>query len=107
MWRVADYQARLIASYIVACARAPQEAQRFRELKAGGGQPAYTRPAYVDSERHALEVDYFGYLRSLKRMIRDFGDMATASFPPAVPAAAPVAEADADAEAERRRQRAA
>lgn len=102
MWRVADYQARLIASYIIASARASDEARRFRELKAGGGRAPYTPPTYVASERHALEVDYFGYLRTLKRLVRDFGDMATASFPRALPAATPVADTDADAERRRR-----
>jgi hypothetical protein len=70
MWRLADYQGRLIATAIVAEGRAPERARRFRASLATAGERARV---FVGSERHRLEVNYYDYRRKLKRLIRSFG----------------------------------
>ena len=71
IWRLADYQGRLIANYIVAKARGAQLAAGFRaRVEAGGdGMP---KGRFVGSERHTLETNYFDYRRALLRANRAF-----------------------------------
>jgi hypothetical protein len=69
MWRLADYQAQLIASSIIAEMRAPQRAARFRAKLIAAREPRQ----FVASERHRLEVNYYDYRRKLKRLNRGFG----------------------------------
>ena len=69
MWRLADYQAQLIASSIIAQARAPERAARFR----AGLSVAPDKGNFVASERHRLEVNYYDYRRKLKRLNRSLG----------------------------------
>jgi NADPH-dependent 2,4-dienoyl-CoA reductase/sulfur reductase-like enzyme len=71
IWRLADYQARLIARFIHAQDRAPKLADWFRKLKA---TPREAKAgAFVASDRHTLEANYFVYRRQLKRLTRGFG----------------------------------
>jgi len=87
MWRIADYQGQLIANLIVAQAKAPDYAARFRAgivATAGHGR----RGTFLASDRHHLEANYYDYRRLLKRHIRRFGpvrgmrlDAATAGRP--------------------------
>jgi hypothetical protein len=72
MWRLADYQAHLIANLIVAGARAPDRALRFREMLASRHGSSRAR-SFVASDRHRLEVNYYDYRRLLKRLLRRFG----------------------------------
>lgn len=80
IWRLADQQARLIASYIVAMEREPETAAWFRALKSKGAVSAGRHPSFVKSARHILEHDYYEYHRSLKRLLRQFGACASAPF---------------------------
>lgn len=82
IWRLADYQARLIASYIVAMQQDAAKAAWFRKLKSGGRTPIAGHGSFVDSQRHALEHDYYIYRRVLKRMLRRFGPCATTPYRP-------------------------
>jgi len=80
IWRLADYQARLIASFIVARKLKHERAAWFGALKARG-RAAESIATFMASERHLLERDYYAYGRSLKRLIRRFGAMAEARYP--------------------------
>ena len=71
MWRLADYQAQVIANSIIAAVRAPQRAARFR----ANLSLLEKRSPFVASERHRLEVNYYDYRRKLKRLIRSFGNV--------------------------------
>jgi pyruvate/2-oxoglutarate dehydrogenase complex dihydrolipoamide dehydrogenase (E3) component len=72
MWRIADYQGQLIANAIVAEAKAPQRAARFRAGMTNDA--AHMRPGkFLTSDRHRLEANYYDYRRVLKRQIRRFG----------------------------------
>ncbi len=83
MWRLADYQAQLIATSIIAEMRAPQQAARFRAKLVAASEPRQ----FVASERHRLEVNYFDYRRKLKRLNRGFGKLRKISL--RLPAEAP------------------
>jgi hypothetical protein len=81
MWRLADYQGQLIANLIVAESLAAARAKRFRKRIAAEAQ-APRRGAFVASDRHRLEVNYFDYRRLLKRLIRSFGRVRRMRLPP-------------------------
>lgn len=76
-WQLADYQAQLIASYIVASERDLRKAAWFRELRETSSPRLDHGVTYVDSERHRLEVQHYTYRTYIKRLLRKFGPMAT------------------------------
>jgi hypothetical protein len=72
MWRLADYQGQLIANLIIAEAKAPERAARFRADMSANDERL--RPnMFLASDRHRLEANYYDYRRLLKRHIRRFG----------------------------------
>lgn len=79
IWRVADDQSKLVASFLIAAAEGHERASWFRALKAQGPQRA-PRGSYVHSERHRLEVNYHAYRRQARRLLRSFGAMAKAEL---------------------------
>ncbi|HWM30999.1 MAG TPA: NAD(P)-binding domain-containing protein [Methyloceanibacter sp.] len=79
IWRLADYQSQLVASYLVAQAERHERAAWFNRLKAQG-HASMEGGAYVPSERHRLEANYFAYRRQLRRHLRRFGPMAAAEL---------------------------
>ena len=88
IWRLADQQSRLVASYIVAMAHDSAKAAWFRKLKSAGATRAAGRHAFVESARHKLEHDFYEYHRALKRLVRKFGDCAEAKLRQPSPARA-------------------
>lgn len=80
MWRLADYQGRLIANTIVAEAVAPARARRLRSDLASGAARMRAH-AFVGSDRHRLEVNYYDYRRLLRRLIRGFGPVRRMKLP--------------------------
>ncbi len=80
IWRLADYQARLIANFIVARALGHERASWFGALKSGG-RKAESIDTFMATERHLLERDYYAYGRHLKKLNRRFGTMAQAHYP--------------------------
>jgi hypothetical protein len=71
IWRLADYQGRLISRFIHAQDKAPALADWFRRVKS---QPKSGKNgAFVASDRHTLEANYFVYRRQLQRLTRGFG----------------------------------
>jgi flavin-binding monooxygenase-like protein len=80
MWRLADYQGQLIANTIVAEAVAPARARRLRSSLASGAARLRSH-AFVGSDRHRLEVNYYDYRRVLRRLIRSFGRVRRMKLP--------------------------
>jgi Flavin-binding monooxygenase-like len=77
IWRLADDQSKLVASYLIAMAERHERADWFKELKRQG-HTSMVEGSYVKSDRHRLEANYYAYRRKLKRHLRHFGPMATA-----------------------------
>jgi len=99
IWRLADYQARLIANFIVARALDNERASWFGALKSGG-RNAESIDTFMASERHLLERDYYAYGRHLRKLNRRFGAMAEARYPTSArqaQRAAPTGESAVDA----------
>ena len=79
IWRLADDQSKLVASYLIAMAERHERAEWFKELKRQG-HASMVEDSYVKSDRHRLEANYYAYRRKLKRHLRRFGPMATATL---------------------------
>jgi hypothetical protein len=71
-WGLFDYQAQLIARYLSALEREPAKAARFRRLKQVGAEDLSAGIRYVDSARHAIEVEHYSYGRRLRKLIAEF-----------------------------------
>ena len=71
IWRLADYQGRVISRFIHAQEKDPTRADWFRALKSAKSQSI--AGAFVASDRHTLEANYYVYRRQLHRLIRGFG----------------------------------
>ena len=66
-WGITNLQSRLVAGMAVAARRVPAAAAW---LYAARQRPAPRPPIrYVDSPRHALEVEHFAYRRRLERLV--------------------------------------
>ena len=72
-WGLVDYQAQLIASYLRALESPSQDRLRrakwFARLKQSPNDDLKQGIRYIDSPRHLLEVEYFGYRRRLQKLI--------------------------------------
>jgi hypothetical protein len=79
IWRLADDQSKLVASYLIAMAERHERADWFKTLKRQG-HASMVEGSYVKSDRHRLEANYYAYRRKLKRHLRRFGPMATATL---------------------------
>jgi hypothetical protein len=79
IWRLADAQAKLIASYLIAASEQHERASWFSKLKSEGAKRS-PETGYVASDRHRLEYNYYAYRRHLRRLLRRFGPMATADL---------------------------
>lgn len=74
LWGLADLQCRIMAHYISGMQRAPPAVDWFKQLKSAGGAGMRPGVRYIDSPRHALEVEYYGYRQRLLKLLRRFGD---------------------------------
>jgi hypothetical protein len=79
IWRLAEDQAKLVASFIIAAAEGHESADWFRSLKAQGHDHSAQAP-YVQSERHRLEANYYAYRRQARRLLQRFGEMGKAEL---------------------------
>ncbi len=79
IWRLAEDQAKLVASFLVADAEGHERATWFRALKAQGPDRTL-QSSYVQSERHRLEANYYAYRRKARRLLRGFGAMTAAKL---------------------------
>jgi cation diffusion facilitator CzcD-associated flavoprotein CzcO len=78
IWRLADYQSQLIASYLVARRTKPEAAKRIDDMKRQMTLPV---GHFVRAERHLLEANYFDYRRTLRALNRRLGEPASAAWP--------------------------
>jgi thioredoxin reductase len=69
-WGLEDYQAQAVAKFICATRNAPAKADAMHRLKATAQQPVNRGIKYVDSTRHYLEIEHFGYREHFKKLIR-------------------------------------
>ena len=89
VWQIADYQAQLIASFLVACAKDPERAAWFRALKAKAKPDIGHGIRYQDTPWHKFEIQHYRFRKYMKRLLKKFGKCAT------LPLAEPLAEAKA------------
>ena len=81
MWRLAALQGKVIANAIIADRSVPEEAKAFHdEAKLHAGP--VSQQAFVATERHKLETNYFDYARTLKKVVRSFVKTNTLQFTP-------------------------
>ena len=79
IWRLADDQSKLVASFLIAANEGHERAVWFRALKAQGHDHA-SQTSYVKSERHRLEANYYAYRRLTRRLLKGFGAIAKAEL---------------------------
>jgi hypothetical protein len=81
VWQLADLQARLIASFIVAKARNAKRADWFCRLKARAEPDIGHGIAYKGTAWHKFEIQHYRYRRYMKRLLGKFGICAEAPMP--------------------------
>jgi cation diffusion facilitator CzcD-associated flavoprotein CzcO len=64
-----DFQAQLIAAYLVELQQGSRAAKIFQHEKRDGRVPLSGGVRYVQSPRHAIEVEHYSYRRTLKRKL--------------------------------------
>ena len=84
VWQLADYQAKLIASYIVALSSDPERADWFRKLKASATPDIGHGIPYRDTPWHKFEIHHYRFRKYMARLLKKFG--ASASLPSAATA---------------------
>jgi len=80
VWQVADYQAKLIASFIVACASDPARADWFRKVKASAEPDIGHGIPYKDTAWHKFEIQHYRFRKYMARLLKKFGASAAAPF---------------------------
>jgi hypothetical protein len=68
-WGLTDLQCQLMARFITACEHDSKRAEWFRRQKSRAADLS-AGIDYVNSPRHALEVEYFSYRRRLEKLIK-------------------------------------
>ena len=82
VWQLADYQARLIASFIAAGASDPKRASWFRALKARANPDIGHCIDWKDSPWHRFEIQHYRFRMYMKRLLKKFGPSAGAATEP-------------------------
>ena len=73
VWQIADYQAKLIASFIVAMASEPKRAEWFRKLKATAHPDIGHGIPYRDTAWHKFEIQHYRFRKHMARLLKKFG----------------------------------
>ncbi|QEG33697.1 flavin-containing monooxygenase [Bythopirellula goksoeyrii] len=68
-WGLVDYQAQLIANYLVSQEKNSPAASRLNKRKRTSVNSWQGRGTYLDSPRHRVEVEHFGYRQELRKLI--------------------------------------
>ncbi|HUU67420.1 MAG TPA: NAD(P)-binding domain-containing protein [Methyloceanibacter sp.] len=76
VWQIADYQARLIAAFIVACETDKKRADWFRKLKAHAKPDIGHGIKYQDTPWHKFEIHHLRFRRYMGRLLKKFGPCA-------------------------------
>ncbi|WP_233200398.1 flavin-containing monooxygenase [Blastopirellula marina] len=71
-WPLTELQAKIMARFIAAQQNNPAVADWFRALKHASGVGLPHPQEYVASPRHRLEVDYYAYRETLRKLVRRF-----------------------------------
>lgn len=71
IWRLADYQSRVIARYLQARQERPVMAAAFDKLLSDGGI-RMPKVRFVASDRHRFEANYYDYRKALRRLEKHF-----------------------------------
>lgn len=87
LWGLVDWQAQVMAAFLVAEQRDAERAAWFRRLKRTEAPDLTQGIQFVKSSRHVLEVEYFSYRERLKKLVKKFGENASAPYSPAAPSA--------------------
>jgi hypothetical protein len=74
IWGLADLQCRIMAHYLRGRRDDPASVAWFAKLKSQGPIDLGHGVRYIDSPRHALEVEYFSYRQRLRKLLHRFGD---------------------------------
>jgi len=82
VWQIADYQARVIASFIKAEETDPKRAAWFRALKARAHPDIGHGIRWKDTPWHKFEIQHYRFRRYMKRLLRRFGVQAGESVEP-------------------------
>lgn len=88
VWPLADYQGRLIASFIVAMKADRARAGWFRRLKKTARPDIGHGIPYKDTPWHKFEIHHYRFRKYMERLLRKFGMSATLPFPQAAAHAA-------------------
>jgi len=67
-WGLVDYQAQLVAQYLVGLEQGAAKVKRFQQRKQSNDQ-SWRRGKFLNSPRHRLEVEHFSYRRHLQKQI--------------------------------------
>ena len=73
VWQIADYQAQLIAAFIVAMEKDPRRAAWFRKLKATAKPDIGHGIRYQDTAWHKFEIQHYRFRSYMKRLLKKFG----------------------------------
>jgi len=84
LWGLADYQAQLAAAWVAAQQLAPEKAPDLWRMLTSEQSDFRGGVAYLDSPRHRYEVEHFSYRRRLQKLLKRFGELATAKLPEVV-----------------------
>ena len=82
VWQLADYQARLIASFIVAKAQDEKRASWFRALKARAHPDIGHGLRWQDTPWHRFEIQHYRFRKYMKRLLKKFGASAAVAGEP-------------------------
>ena len=69
-WPLVELQAQLIAQFLIANRENSSKADWFRRQKQQGGVGLASRTHFLSTTRHRLEVDYFEYRKTLRKLLR-------------------------------------
>ena len=72
-WGLVDCQAQLISKYLVALDKQARSARWFAKLKLTQASPRQRKVRYLETPRHRLEVEHFGYRRQMQKLLAKFG----------------------------------
>jgi hypothetical protein len=71
-WGLVDYQAQLVAKYLVEFGKRTSAMTQFKRLKESN-ERSWRRGRFLDSPRHRLEVEHFSYRKELKKRLAGLG----------------------------------
>ena len=87
VWQIADYQAQLIATFIVAMEKDPARASWFRKLKSTAKPDIGHGIRYQDTAWHKFEIQHYRFRKYMRRLLKKFGAAAALPYAEGAPIA--------------------